>query len=149
MPSRKLLRRAVAEESDDDVQIKPTLAEQLNQDANADATAEIKSGQNSVADPNSQEEQPQRRLRKIKRRLKTYDEDAEDDSVQGDKKSEKDSDGEFSLQDKVDRMTKRINNRGKLGKIPKKDKKPMDEFKLDGYSDSDSGADAKEIKPKK
>ena len=97
MPSRKLLRRAVAEESDDDVQIKPTLAEQLNQDANEDPAAEIKSGNNSVADPNSQEEQPQRRLRKIKRRLKTYDEDAEDDSQLGDKKSEKDSDGDFSL----------------------------------------------------
>jgi len=138
MPSRKLLRRDIVEESDDEQTIKPTLAEQLNQDANHNPEAEIKSGNNSVADPNSQEEQPTRRLRKIKRRLKTYDEDAEDDSEFGEKKSEKDSDGDFSLQEKVERMTKRINNRGKLGKIPKKDKKPMDEFKLDGYSDSDS-----------
>ena len=46
-------------------------------------------------------------------------------------------------------MTKRINNRGKLGKIPKKDKKPSDEFKLDGYSDSDSQGEEKEIKPLK
>ena len=97
MPSRKLLRRDIVEESDDEEIIKPTLAEQLNQDANENPAAEIKSGTNSVADPNSQEEQPTRRLRKIKRRLKTYDEDAEDDSVLGEKKSEKDSDGDFSL----------------------------------------------------
>jgi hypothetical protein len=46
-------------------------------------------------------------------------------------------------------MKKRINNRGKLGKIPKKDKKQTDDFKLDGYSDSSSDRDNKEIKPKK
>jgi len=149
MPSRKLIRRAL-EESDDEVADKPTtLAEQLNDKANQD-NAPNKSGANSDADPNSQEEQPTRRLRKIKRRLQTYDEDAEDESVQGQKqKSEKDSDGDFSLQEKVERMTKRINNRGKLGKIPKKDKKQTDDFKLDGYSDSDSQGDEKEIKPKK
>ena len=90
MPSRKLLRRDIVEESDDEQTIKPTLAEQLNQDANHNPEAEIKSGNNSVDDQNSQEEQPTRRLRKIKRRLKTYDEDAEDESEFGEKKSEKD-----------------------------------------------------------
>ena len=41
-------------------------------------------------------------------------------------------------------MKKRINNRGKLGKIPKKDKKQTDDFKIDQYSESESQDDDKE-----
>ena len=46
-------------------------------------------------------------------------------------------------------MKKRINNRGKLGKIPKKDKKQTDDFKIDQYSESESQDDDKEVKPQK
>ena len=67
MPSRKLLRRGIVEDSDEDV-VKLTLAEQLNNEANEDAEAH-KSATNSAADPNSQEEQPKRRTRKIIRRV--------------------------------------------------------------------------------
>lgn len=84
--------------------------------------------------------------------MKTYDEAEEDESnydAAEKQKSEKDSDDDYSLQEKVDKMKKRINNRGKLGKIPSKDKKATDEFKLDGYSDSDSQGDEKEVKPLK
>ena len=53
MPTRKLLRRDIVEESDDEEITKPTLAEQLNQEANHKPVSENKSGTNSNADPNS------------------------------------------------------------------------------------------------
>ena len=85
--------------------------------------------------------------------MKSYDDDADDQSNLSNqveqKNEDKDSDGEFSLQEKVDKMKKRINNRGKLGKIPKKDKKQTDDFKIDQYSESESQDDDKEVKPQK
>lgn len=85
--------------------------------------------------------------------MKSYDDDADDQSNLSNqveqKNEDKDSDGEFSLQEKVDKMKKRINNRGKLGKIPKKDKKQTDDFKIDQYSESESQDDDREVKPQK